>query len=229
MANYSKINKLIDFFKFDEHRKVRSELVDIISSPSDKPLYDYGTGYFYQSFEKINLSGLRKTKERAKALNLDEFTKNKTILDIGTNSGFLPMEFENNFESLDGIDYNPTLIEVANHCKKYLQINNINFEASDFMSATIDKKYDLILSLANHTTFDGGIESFEAYFEKVLSILDGNGILVFESHHPQYESEESLEKVLTYLNSHFETIRSGQYNFNNFYDDGRKFYILKRK
>ena len=64
---------------------------------------------------------------RVESLNLSEFTSNKSILDIGTNTGFLLFQMDNNFHRCEGIDWNPTLINVANEVKNYLNISNIFF------------------------------------------------------------------------------------------------------
>ena len=56
--------------------------------------YDYGCGYFYQSCETINLSGLRSSKKEFLNYSINDLIKNKDILDVGTNTGFLLFEFE---------------------------------------------------------------------------------------------------------------------------------------
>ena len=83
----SNINKIKDFIKIDKYKKIRSEIFHIIKNTLDET-YDYGQGYFYQSLEKINLSGLRNSKKRIEQYKILEDIKNKEIIDIGTNSGF---------------------------------------------------------------------------------------------------------------------------------------------
>ena len=67
--------------------------------------------------------------------------------------------------------YNPQLIESANKSKEYLEIKNIDFKVQNFEKDTIKEKFDIILSLANHHTYDKGISSTDLYFEKILRWL----------------------------------------------------------
>ena len=106
---------------------------------------------------------------------------------------------------------------------------NISFISDDFIKYSFNKKYNVILSLANHTTFDGGISDSEVYFNKIESLLLIGGILILESHHPKYEDISKFKEIVNTLKNKFIIINSGKYNFNNFYDDGRVFYILKKK
>jgi len=221
----SKINRYIDYLKFDNHRKIRLEIASI---KNELDQYDYGEGYFYQSLRRINLSGLRNTQIRKDFLNLSKYTRNKTILDIGTNSGFLLFELENNFDYALGIDYNPSLIKIGNIVKKYLKINNIDIKCQNIYNLSDNKKFDIILSLANHSTFDNGINETDKYFKKVLNLIKSNGILVFESHHPQYESLKSFDKYVEKLLENFKIISEGSYQTKNFYDNKRKYVILKK-
>ena len=57
----SLVNKYKDFLKFDKYRLLRKE---IYLKLKNQITYDYGEGYFYQSLDKINLSGLRDTKKK---------------------------------------------------------------------------------------------------------------------------------------------------------------------
>ena len=155
MNDRSKINYYKDFLKFDKHRKIRKTILNKIINPKLKEdKYDYGEGYFYQSLEKINLSGLRNTLKRIEELELSKYTKNKSVLDIGTNSGFVLTQTEQNFSNAIGIDYNKSLIDVANICKEYLELEKLEFICNDFLEHNFNKKFDIILSLANHHTFD---------------------------------------------------------------------------
>lgn len=221
----SLINRLIDYLKFDKHRKIR---IEIASIKNELDQYDYGEGYFYQSLSKINLSGLRNTKDRKNFLNITEYTKNKKILDIGTNSGFLLFELDNNFKYALGIDYNPSLIKIGNIVKKYLNIKNIELKCENIYEINHEQKYDIVLSLANHSTFDNGINETDRYFKKVYALIKKNGILIFESHHPQYESLDIFDKYLKELLKYYKLIEQGVYNTKNFYDNKRKFVILKK-
>ena len=102
-----------------------------------------------------------------------------------------------------GIDYNPKLIEIAKKSKNYLNLNNIEFKTQDFQSNGINEKYDIILSLANHHTYDKGITSTKDYFEKILKIISQDGYLIFEGHHPLIENDEDFWNILGQIKDQF--------------------------
>ena len=219
--------QILDSLNFDKDRKIRKDL-SLINLRKDKNFFDYGVGYFYQSFGKLKIRGLRDTLYRKEIINLDKFTQNKKILDIGTNSGFLLMELNNNFNNALGIDYNPKLIQLANKVKDYLQISNINFKTINFETENIDGPFDVVLSLANHHTYDGGISSTEKYFQKIFSLLNSEGILVIESHHPKLETTEKFMNLIESLNNDYKILCEIKYRSKNFLDDGRTTVILQK-
>jgi len=222
----SKLNKSLDSLQFDRYKKLRKIISNIEKNSS---FYDYGEGYFYQSLSKINLRGLRNSKYRKDILKIERFSKNKSILDIGTNTGFLLMEMENNFKNCLGIDHNPSLIEIANIVKNNLGISNINFLCKSIYDFDLDKKFDIVLSLANHSTFDKGVEDTKKYFEKILKLIQTKGLLIIESHHPDYENLEEFEKISKNLLENYSLLEEGFYNIKNYYDNKRKYLILQLK
>ena len=229
-----KISKIISFFNFVhhkliyKHKSIRSIIYNIISQNKNN-LYDYGEGFFYQSVPPINLKGLRDTKKRIRKLNLNNYLKNSTFLDIGTNIGSIPLSLNNQFIFGVGIDHNNTTIKVAQKIQEYLGVKNIEFISGDFSKYEFNKKFDVILSLANHSTFDKGIDDPEPYFNKIYSLLNKNGILIIESHNPLYEKSEIYLELIKNLEVSYETIEFGKYDFGNFYDQNRLFHIMKKK
>ena len=226
MTASSKINKFFDSLKFDKYRTLRKKILNI----KNKNLfnaYDYGNGYFYQSFERIGLSGLRNTEMRVNSLGLNNLLKGKSILDIGTNTGFLLMQTNLSFLNCVAIDWDLSSILVAKECQRNLEIKNIIFFQKNFFDFHTEKKFDVVMSLANHTTYDGGIKNYIEYFEHTKKFLNKNGIMIFESHHPEIENDNDLKIILEFLKKSFEITYSGIYKFNNYADDKRKFFILK--
>ena len=229
-----KISKIISLFNFIHHKliynhkSIRNEIYNIIKQNKNN-LYDYGEGFFYQSVPPIRLKGLRDTKKRIIKLNLNHYLENSTFLDIGTNIGSIPLSLNNEFIFGIGIDHNETTIKVAQKIQKYLSIKKIEFISGDFLNYEFNKTFDVILSLANHSTFDEGIKNTELYFNKIYSLLNKNGILIVESHNPLYEKSEIYLKIIKNLENYYETIEHGKYEFGNFYDQNRLFHILKKK
>ncbi len=140
-----------------------------------------------------------------------------------------PSKLNNEFIFGIGIDHNETTIEVAQTIQKYLNIKKIEFISGDFLNYEFNYTFDVILSLANHSTFDEGIKNTELYFNKIYSLLNKNGILIIESHNPLYEKSEIYLEIIKNLEVYYETIEHGKYDFGNFYDKNRLFHILKKK
>ena len=80
---------------------------------------------------------------------------------------------ENIFKNAIGIECNPKLIEVALKVKSFLNIKNVFFVKSDFLKHNFNnKRFDFILSLAGHATYDKGISSTDLYFEKCNQLFE---------------------------------------------------------
>lgn len=223
------LNKLKDFGEI-EHKEIRKEIIKILKN-QNSDFFDYGFGYFYQSINQIKVSGLRNSKKRCDCYELDKYVTNaKQILDIGSNTGSIIFEIFKEDKRFTGIEYNKTLIQISKKTQEYLNFKNIEFLCEDFLKFETKKKFDLILSLANHTTFDKGIESSEQYFNKVFNLLEDEGIILIESHHPKYEKKEDFEKMIVSLveNYKLNIINSKKLITGSYYDDGRNFYFLKK-
>ncbi len=223
------LNKLKDFGEI-EHKTIRKETIKILKN-QNLDFFDYGFGYFYQSINQIKVSGLRNTKKRCDCYELDKYVTNaKQILDIGSNTGSIIFEIFKEDKKFTGIEYNKTLIQISKKVQEYLNFKNIEFLCEDFLKFETEKKFDLILSLANHTTFDKGIESSEVYFNKVFNLLENDGIILIESHHPKYEKKEDFEKMIVNLVEKFKLniINEKKLITGSYYDDGRNFYFLKK-
>ncbi|MDB3889161.1 class I SAM-dependent methyltransferase [Candidatus Pelagibacter sp.] len=224
----SKFNKFLDKIIFDKHRNLRSQIIDILKSNKK---YDYGNGYLYQSFDKVPLRGLRNTKYRIRELRIDQFTLNKKILDIGCNTGFLSMSIKPIYKKLVGIDHHQISINIANLVRDYLSMNKVHFLHENFNYFKFDDTFDVIFSLANHSTKDKGIIDTNFYFKKIDQLLNNKGLLFIESHHPQIEkNSEFKKKVSDFINNYnYKILYKNKYNCKNFYDYGRTFYILKKE
>ena len=224
----SKINKFFNLIRIDKHRSFRLKLNSLLNNKENSN-YDYGEGFLYQSIPRLNIRGLRDTKKRIDILELNKLFLKRDVLDIGTNIGSIVISSENNFKSCVGIDHNKDCINLANQIKNYLNLKLIEFINEDFMKKKFNQKFNLILSLANHSTYDKGIENTKLYFEKIYSLLQTNGYFIVESHSPLHESNEIFLKYFDDIKSNYKVVRSGRYNFGNYYDRGRLFFVLQKK
>ena len=223
----SKLNKFLDRITFDEHRNLRLKIINILN---DNQTYDYGNDYLYQSFDNIPLRGLRNTTYRIKNLKLNQFINNKKVLDIGCNTGFLSMSIKPIYKKLVGIDHHQISIKIANLVKDYLGLNKVHFLHDNFNNFLFEDKFDVIFTLANHSTEDKGITDTVSHFKKINQLLNPKGILFIESHHFHIEKPNEFEKKISnFINTFdYEILNKDKYNCSNFYDNKRIFYVLKK-
>ena len=187
---------------------------------------------FYQSFMELNIDGERSTENRIKQYKLNSYFSNeKNALDIGCNSGFFSLMISDDLKNIDGVEINPFLIDMGNEVKQFIKNTNCSFFVTSFEKYSIDKKYDLIFSLANDETIDGNTKfTFEEYIEKIFNLLLKNGILIFESQAADAYDKNKFKPKLEFLLKKFdvleERIVTSEYPINV---PNRIFMILKKK
>ena len=138
---------------------------------------------FYQGFDKIDLPGSRSTEKRFHEYDIfNYFSKNKKILDIGSNCGFVCLYSSEFVQSVTGVEINPFLIKIGDEVKSFLNIDNVEFVCSKFEEFKTKEKFDIIYSFANDSTIDDNTTfNFEEYIQKIVSLLSPDGLLIFES------------------------------------------------
>jgi SAM-dependent methyltransferase len=189
--------------------------------------YDYGLGYLYQSFSPLGLSGRRNTERRVAAASLIERTRGRSILDIGCNAGFISLSLAPTAKQVTGFDFNPHLVAVANRCSRYLELENTRFLVSSFADFPETERFDVVMSLSNHVTFDGPVfPTFQGYLEKCARLLNKGGLIVFESHTPAFEARaEGIEGLLPKLREQFVEVSINRSEIGTALDRGRLLYI----
>lgn len=217
------IKKRRDFYELltvnDELRDLHLKIYSIYSSNRQH----FGSGYYYQGFNEIKISGRRPTEYRFKKYGIEQFLRNDNILlDIGSNLGFFTILCSKYVKWAYGLEINKSLVEIGNLVKNYLKIENCTFITEGFERFKSNLRYNIIISNATHNWIPISIEE---YISKIYNILDENGIVLFELN--KIEKELIREKNLDYIiNSKFEIIEKGIIK-----DDGitqRPFYILKK-
>jgi len=160
---------------------------------------------FYQGLDEIKIIGSRSSEKRFEEYEiLEHLSKNKTILDIGSNCGFFSIYVSKYVEKIFGVEINPYLVAISNDVKDYLNINNANFINSSFEEFHIDEKFDIIFSFANDSTIDDNTKfSFSEYIEKIKNLLKDNGLLIFESQAIDSIMSEQLDEKINYLKKDF--------------------------
>ena len=138
---------------------------------------------FYQGLDKINIKGSRSTEKRFNEYNIGSlFSKNKNVLDIGSNCGFVSLYTSEFVKSVTGVEINPFLVKISNDTKDFLNIQNVKFVCSTFEEYNTEEKFDIVYSFANDSTIDNNTTfNFEEYIQKILFLLSSGGLLIFES------------------------------------------------
>lgn len=144
----------------------------------------YCNGYAYQGHARLGICGIKPTEERLSRYGLDRWLRPESeVLDIGANCGFLAIELARSVAAVHGIEFNPYLVELGRDAAARLDQRNCVLDSGDFLTFDTDRRYDAVLSLANHCTIDGKLSMrFEDYVAKVWHLLRPEGMLFFESH-----------------------------------------------
>ena len=144
----------------------------------------YCAGNAYQGSSRLGISGGKPNEVRMKLYDVDSMLDStQSVLDIGSNMGFMSLYFAERCKRVDALEYNPYLCQIGQRAAKALSINNVSFVCDDFLLFRPTAPYDVILSLANHATIDHKLSiSFEDYIRKIYSMLNSGGYFFFESH-----------------------------------------------
>jgi 16S rRNA G527 N7-methylase RsmG len=155
-------------------------MIDTYKQIYQKKELPWGREQFYQSCKELNLQGERDTEKRFQDYKLEYLLNNNdTVLDIGSNCGFLSLLISKYVKQIDGVEKEEHLCELANKAKETLNIENCNFYNQDFKQFTQLKKYDVILFLAEHLWIN---IPFKEYIKKIKSLLKYSGLFLIESH-----------------------------------------------
>ena len=189
-------------------------------------------GGFYQGLDEIKITGSRSSEKRFEEYEILEYlSKDKSVLDIGSNCGFFSIYVSKFVERIFGVEINPYLIAISNDVKNYLNIKNANFVNSSFEEFKFDKKFDMIFSFANDSTIDGNTKfNFSEYIGKIKNLLKEDGLLIFESQAIDSVVTEQLDEKINYLENKFTILKrkkvSSEYPKNVPFRD---FLILKNQ
>ena len=190
-ASYEFSNNLLTL-----HKKIYNLL---LLQKNNYKHYAYFSGYPYQSLGILNVFGDRGTEERFEAYELAKWIKSSdTILDIGCNCGF--MSIFTSFRtgcSAEGIDINPHMISIGNEVAAYLNLSDkVKLITGDFKEFKCAKIYSVIFSFATHWTDDKNYRvSLDEHFSKLHTLLQSNGLLVFESHYNDVGQESFYDSI----------------------------------
>ena len=156
-------------------------LLDMQNKQWGKP---YCGGYAYQGYARIGVAGVKPTEERLHGYGfMSWLNPGMSVLEIGCNNGFMAIELARHAGLVDAVEYNPFLVEIGRITAEALNQTNVNFRVADFSSWMPSRRYDVVLSFANHCTIDGNLAvEFESFVAKLWGLTQEDGWLLFESH-----------------------------------------------
>ena len=174
-ARRASVNRAQDYLRLSSRPDIlrtHLELNEISSSRKRRwTHYDYGEGYFYQSLAELG----KRTAFHRRTLNayqLLDHVRGKTVLDIGCNAGFLSVSLAKVAHQVTGFDVNPFLVAMGRIAARAVGRSNAVFLATGFENADLNGPYDVVMSLANHSTFDGQTQYNLHLFRSLCFIVE---------------------------------------------------------
>jgi SAM-dependent methyltransferase len=185
------------------HRKIRRELA---MQRREYDSYSYFHGYPYQALAILDVFGERGTEERFDAYGLADLVRSEDrLLDIGCNCGFMALytAFRTGC-SADGIDINPYMIRIGQHCTEFLQLGDrVKLLAQPFQEYRPERAYTVVLSFATHWTDDRNYRvRLQDHLLRIHGMMADGGLLVFESHSADIGNAE-FYGALDEMRTHF--------------------------
>lgn len=212
-------------FRNAPERAYRTRLLSIIDAAKVAwKAADYGSGYLYQSFPRLGLRGFRQTEVRARQMNIGKDLAGRSVLEIGCNSGFLSFAISDGTRRYLAFDNNPFLIDMAELTQNLLGDTRVEFRVDTMEAFETPECFEVVLSFANHSTWDGNMQiALGAYFAKLQQLLVPAGLLYFESHHPVLENPQQLKETLDVLTQFFDIEEQRLLTQGSAWDRGRTF------
>lgn len=177
--------KLIDFQTFKFHKPYEETVKEIYIRDGK-----YGKVY-YQNEPELGLSGgPRDSKKREEFLKLNNIDFNgKSVVDVGCAGGyFLRYADDHGAKKIIGLDLSPTIHAARNACNlfKYFNIGVHSSGTDGRFNYETYHKFDIMffLSMYMHVGLP----------DKILKLLENNGILIFEKN--GRKSDEEVERML---------------------------------
>lgn len=212
----------------EDEKKKNQQLIEKIIKIQKKGNPDFGGAEFYQSLEEIGIRGIRPTRYRILRYGLNDILKKDfEILDIGCNSGFFDISVSNQVSSITGVEYDDSLVFIAECVRKYMKIENCFFVNADFNDWYKEQKqkFDVIFSFAIHHWLN--VEP-DIYADRLDSLLKSKGFICIESHDLTRKADFEYEECIKNLLNKGYVVRKRE----NIMDDGitrRNFAILHKK
>lgn len=189
-------------YEVGDYTQFQRDIDDIYQSRSQQ----FDLDKYYQTFRQIGITkAFRDSEERFEFYSIYKLLKKSdSVLDIGSNTGFLSIMHAPFCKEILGIEYNESLVEIANKTALFLGVPNCAFSCTSFQKFCPDKRYDVIFDLAAH----GWINSnFSDFFAEVERMLQPRGLFIMESHNLDNSDIDFSDKVVHVEGRGFHLIR----------------------
>lgn len=186
---------------------------------------------FYQGFEEIEVDGCRNTEKRFQEYDIKKYlSKEKAVLDIGSNCGFIDLYFSRFVHSITGVEINPFLIKIADEVKEFLKISNATFVCSKFENYKAEQKFDIVCSFANDSTIDDNMDfSFKQYIEKIWNLLKNDGLVLFESQALDAFVPGAFDEKREFIKKYFQIIEEKKVSSEYPINVPERFFLVLKK
>jgi SAM-dependent methyltransferase len=182
----------------------------------------FGGFTLYQSFPPLSLPGLRDTEMRLATYRFNDFVPDHaSILDIGSNMGFISSLLATRGYELHGVEFNPRLHLIATDMSAHLELKNVQFENASFPDWNHDGQFDVVLALAVHKWVGMPIEAFVA---KISTHLVDGGVVFFESNNYSRIASDFDAETEVFVTAGYEKLHSAV-----FIDDCKRKIVVLRK
>jgi SAM-dependent methyltransferase len=125
-----------------------------------------------------------------------QIIKNADILELGCGTGKHANIFADMGYNIHGIDMSQSMIDIANKNIDLKHKDKIHFQVGDVRSVSIEKKFDVVLSLFHVVSYQVTNDDIDAMFNTVAKHLKPGGLFIFDSWYgPGVLSERPVVRI----------------------------------
>lgn len=160
----------------------------------------YGT-FHYKKF--YYTEAWRDTIWRFNRFEIPDDLSGRTVLDIGSNTGAMSLEFARRGAKVTGMEYNQERVDICNELAKYLEAD-AEFHQGDIdngLPSHLDRKYDIVIC----TAVDAYVKDRFALYDLMACVA--KEAIYFESNFQIHRKQrrEEIKDILQYFRGKFHT------------------------
>lgn len=167
-------------------------------------------GLSYQSCAPAFIAGSRDTEARAVAYGLLDLCAEKSVLDLGCNTGFLALAAAAHAQAVTGVEKERALVEIGQRVTAHLKVENCEFQSGDVLDFNPEAVFDVVIAAAVHGWIGMPLSEFGA---RLAQLTSANGAVLFESQGQRSTTmieADFQSKVMALADAGFKVERQGQ-------------------